>query len=34
MYIIFAYIYVFTAIVMVEDYEDFKAMYMDKEKNL
>lgn len=34
MYIIFAYIYVFTAIVIVEDYEDFKAMYMDKEKTL
>ena len=34
MYIIFAYIYVFTAIVMVEDYEDFKSMYMGKEKTL
>ena len=34
MYIIFAYIYVFTAIVMVEDYEDFKVMYIDKEKTL
>lgn len=34
MYIIFAYIYIFTAIVMVEDYEDFKSMYMGKEKTL
>lgn len=34
MYIIFAYIYVFTVIVMVEDYEDFKSMYMGKEKTL